>query len=134
MTTVEAGAALTITKLSGGDQTGWLYHIVRHTGSNKVTLADGTATGSGFDVGPAGILQTIATAANRPCAVAIGGVARCHAGGTILEGALLSASASGRAVAAASGDIVIARAQEAASAGDVIRVRVLGAFRMVGAA
>jgi hypothetical protein len=73
-----------------------------------------------------GVLQNDPAAAGRAASVAVLGVSKVVAGAAVTAGARVQSDASGRAIAAATGDVVLGRALTAASAaGEVIEVLLL---------
>lgn len=70
-----------------------------------------------------GVLLTPATAAGQAVTVAYDGRVKVLAGGTIARGAAVTANATGRGVAAATGNIIAGYAEESAVINQVITVR-----------
>ena len=94
------------------------YKIVQINSSGQAALANATSL-------TVGVLQNKPTAAGRIATVAVHGVCKCVAGGSITAGARLTSDANGNAVAASTaGDAVIGVALDSASSGDVFRMLV----------
>lgn len=122
-----------ITRLAGADLSPYLYHIMGRSAARTVNLATGTATASGFAVGPTGVLYSTAPA-GAAVALAVLGPAKVIAGDSIAEGRAITCNGSGRAVAAASGDIAFGHMLEAVGAdGDYGEVFLCRPFRLIGA-
>lgn len=89
--------------------------LTNSSGTGRVALAgDGE-----FAIG---VLQNKPAAAGDTAKVAISGIAKVEAGGVITAGNPVAVDASGNAVAASSGDIVVAVAVNSAVDGDVVEV------------
>lgn len=69
-----------------------------------------------------GVLMNDPSAAGRPAEVAVMGIAKVIAGGTVAAGARVQSDASGHALTAATGDIVLGRAVTGGASGEVIEV------------
>lgn len=106
------------------------YHIVRMAGANMVNVA--SHDGAAFQLGAFGVLQNKPNT-NEAASVGRAGESAIIAGASYDEGDMLTTNGSGRAVAATSGDIVIAQAIEAATADGQERLAVLCTpWRLVG--
>lgn len=89
--------------------------VVNNNGIGQIALAgDGE-----FAIG---VLQNKPSAAGDDAKVAISGIAKVEAGGTITAGGPVAVDASGNAVAASSGDIVVGVAMDSAVDGDLVGV------------
>ena len=73
-----------------------------------------------------GVLQN-APLAGEAASVAVMGVAKVVAGGTITAGDRVQSDANGEALTAASGDIVLGRALKGGAAGDVLEILLVSA-------
>jgi hypothetical protein len=104
------------------------YHIVRLSAKDTVNQASEAAAPSNW-----GVLQNKPNT-NEHATVGLLGVTKLVVGSAVTVNALLTTSASGRAVnAATSGDYVLARALEAASTdGEVITAEVFRPWYRVG--
>lgn len=100
---------------ANADLSSYQYRFVDINSSGKAALA---AAGVGVD----GILQNKPAAANRAASVAgtPGQISKMVAGAAITAGADISPDSVGRGVTATSGDVVAAKALEAASGAGVI--------------
>lgn len=74
-----------------------------------------------------GVLLTTATAAGQAVTVAYDGRVNVKSSGTITKGAAVSSTNTGLAKAAASTEIILGYAEEAAAANDIITVRLVRA-------
>lgn len=93
----------------------FFVNLTNSSGTGRVALAgDGE-----FAIG---VLQNKPSAAGDAAKVAISGIAKVEAGGAITAGNPVAVDASGNAVAASSGDIVVAVAVNSAVDGDVVEV------------
>lgn len=94
------------------------YHFVTTTNSSgqaRVALAGDGA----FAIG---VLQNKPDTAGDVAEIAIGGVLKVVAGGSITSGAAVACDANGEAVTAASGDVILGTAIKSADAADIIPV------------
>ena len=105
-----------VTLEAGGDLSAGQYRFVELASDAQVDLV---AAAGGDAVG---VLQNDPSAAGRAATVAVMGVSKVVAGGTVAAGARVQSDASGEAITAASGDIVLGRALTGGVAGDVIEV------------
>lgn len=89
-----------------------------------VTVAsDGQIDPTGDGAYANGVLQNDPAAAGRAATVQIDGISKVVASAAITVGAAVSSTAAGKAVTAATGDVILGTALEAASAdGDIIAV------------
>lgn len=93
------------------------FYCVSYQSTGKVNL---TGDGARCDA----ILQDKPAADGRACELVIAGPTRAVAGGAFNPGTLLGCDSSGRVVDAASGDVVVGIAEEAATnAGDIVFIQ-----------
>lgn len=95
------------------DLSSYQYCFVRTNSSGNLALA-----GDGEDAD--GVLQDDPAAAARPGSIALGGLTKVKAGGTVTAGGYVASDSSGRAVDAVSGDYILGRAIEAATDANTI--------------
>lgn len=104
-----------VTLEAGGDLSAGQYRFVELASDAQVDVV----SAAGGDA--VGVLQNDPSAAGRVATVAVMGVTKLVAGAAVAAGDKLQAGADGRALTAASGDVVLGRALTAAAqAGDVI--------------
>lgn len=85
--------------------------------------ADGQVDPAGDGAYAEGVLQNDPSAAGRAASVQISGISKVVAGGAVSVGDAVASTAAGKATTAATGDIILGTALEAATAdGDVIAV------------
>lgn len=84
--------------------------------------ADGQVDPTGDGLMADGVLQNDPAAAGRAATVAIGGITKVMCGGTVTRGGDVASDASGTAVDAATGDIILGTALETGAAGSVISI------------
>jgi len=84
--------------------------------------ADGQVDLSGDGAYAIGILQNEPAAAGRAAEVAINGKTQVKCGGTVTAGGPVASDASGQAVDATSGDVILGEAMEAGASGEVITI------------
>lgn len=90
-----------------------------------VTLAsDGQVDHTGDGLRADGVALMAAAAAGEAITVAYDGRVMVEAGGNINRGAAVASNAAGEAVAAASGDVILGTALEAAADGQIITVEI----------
>lgn len=82
--------------------------------------SDGQIDPCGDGATAVGVLQNDPAAAGRAAEVCINGVTKVSAGGTIAAGAEVASDAAGEAVTAATGDVILGIALQAATDGDII--------------
>lgn len=100
---------------AGGDLSANQFKFVKVNSSGQVVACgDGEAA--------VGVLQNDPRAAGRDAAVAIAGVVKTKAEGTIAAGAAVASDADGGAVVAATGDVILGTAITGGASGDVISV------------
>lgn len=105
------------------------YHLVRYTAAGEVNISSHAA--ATMLNGPIGVLQNKPNS-GQAASVAYLGQSKVTAGGAVSVNVLITTNGSGRATAAASGDIVIGRAQEAASQdGDEIRALIFPPYPLL---
>jgi hypothetical protein len=92
------------------------YKFVTVNSSGQVAL-----TGNGAEVD--GVLQDKPAAANRQASVAISGVTKVLLGtGGVTAGDDVASAASGLCVTAATGDVIVGRALQTGSSGDIVAI------------
>lgn len=107
-----------ITAKAAADLSAQRYHFVRWSAADTVNMSSHSAAED-----YAGILQNKPSAANRHASVSVEGVSKIYAGGSVTANDFVTTNGSGRATAAASGDMVMGRALQAASAdGEIITI------------
>jgi len=82
--------------------------------------ADGQVDPTGDGAHADGVLQNDPAAAGRAAVVAVGGIVKVSCGGTVTRGGPVASDASGEAVNAASGDVILGTALETGADGGVI--------------
>lgn len=102
-----------ITVEAGSDLSASQYCSVSINSSGQLAL-----TGAHAD--PTGVLQNKPDAAGKAGTVAVAGVTKIVCGATVTKGGLVALDAAGKAVDAASNDIVIGEALETGASGRVI--------------
>ncbi len=100
---------------AGQDLSAKQYHFVTMASDGQV---DPTGAGAAAD----GVLQNAPAAAGRAAAVAVVGRVKVLCGGTISANANVASNASGQAVAATTGNIVLGKALEAGAANQYITI------------
>lgn len=116
---------------AGADLSSALYHIVRiSNGADAVNIASESVHSSMI-----GVLLNAPAATGRHASVAYIGQGKVTAGAAINSvGVFFTCNGSGRAVAAASGDMVAGRILETAAAnGDVVQCQLMLPVRLSGA-
>ena len=84
--------------------------------------ADGQIDRSGAGAYAVGVLQNEPSAAGRAAEVAINGKMQVKCGGAVTAGGPVASDASGQAVDATTGDIILGEAMEAGASGEVITI------------
>jgi len=84
--------------------------------------SDGQVDPTGDGALADGVLQNKPAAAGRAAEVAIGGKVKVQCGGTVTRGGAVASDASGNAVNAASGDIILGTALETGASGRIIEM------------
>lgn len=84
--------------------------------------ADGQIDATGDGLHADGVLQNDPDAAGDAAEVAIGGIVKVICGGAVTRGGAVASDASGEAVDAASGDVILGTALETGTDGDIIRI------------
>ena len=84
--------------------------------------SDGQVDPTGDGAIAIGVLQNDPAAAGRAAEVAIGGLTRVEAGGTVAAGANVASDAAGNAVTAASGDVILGTAVTGGADGEIITI------------
>jgi hypothetical protein len=116
---------------AGADLSLFRYRVVRQTTVERVCNVASNAT-EGFAIGTIGILDN-APASGQNASVCYAGVTKAVAAGSVALGVVLTTNGSGKVTAAASGDLAVGQALQAASAeNDVISVKV-NVWRLSGA-
>lgn len=113
---------------AAADLSGKVYHLVRFSAARTVNQAS-EAVNSGL----AGVLQNKPDASGQPATVAYLGVSKVVAGGTITANDWLTTDSSGRAITAASGDMICGRALVAGAAAATITAFLQPPTRLSGA-
>lgn len=106
---------LTVTLEAGADLSTKQYYFVSVAADGQID-----PTGDGLDAD--GVLQDAPAAAGRAALVAIAGKVKVVCGGTVTRGGPVASDASGTAVNAASGDIILGVALETGASGRVIEI------------
>ncbi len=120
----EYGVTHAITHKAAADLSGKQYHFLRYSAADTVNQS---SLSSAEDF--AGVLQNKPNAANRAATVIVGGETKITAGGALTVNDLVTTNGSGRAAAAASGDMVMGRVLETAGAdGDRVRMLLMPFF------
>ena len=104
-----------VTLEAGADLSAKQYYFVSLASDGQVD-----ATGDGLMA--TGVLQNDPAAAGRAAEVAIAGLTKGTAGGTVAGGAAVASDANGAGVTAATGDIILGTAVAGGAAGDVISI------------
>ena len=106
---------------SSGDLTAKQYHFVKHNGQGQVAACDTLGEMS------LGVLQDGPSAADRSASVGYGtSITKCVASAAIARGALVTTSATGRAVTVAAGQRILGQALTPAGAnGEIFTIRLL---------
>lgn len=89
--------------------------IVNSSGTGQVAVCGDGEAGIG-------VLQNKPSSQGKAARVAISGIAKVEAGGSVTAGQPVASDASGNAVTAATGDIVLGRAVNSADDGDVVEI------------
>jgi len=114
----------TLTAKAAADLSLKQYHFVRWSAADTVNTA---SLGSAQDF--AGVLLNQPSAAGRHATVAVTGKVKIVAAGSVTVNDYITTTSNGRAVAAASGDMVAGRALQAATtAGEVISMQLMPFF------
>lgn len=100
------------------------YHIAQSSGDGTSQTNGGLATADTQIL--VGVNQAAVVAGDQ-MGVAFFGISKVRAGASITKGARITTNASGRAVAATSGDVIIGYAKDGAADGDLFTA-VIGAF------
>lgn len=120
----------TETYLAAGDLSAHQYNVMRLSdGVNQINVNSNALTNAML-----GVLVNKPNAAGRHATVAYGGRYKVRAGAAISSaGLFLTTNGSGRAIAAASGQVVFGKAIEIAAAdGDLITVQLMDPWRLSG--
>jgi len=101
---------------ASGDLSAYQFRFVKLNASGQVVLA-------GDGEWAIGVLQNKPTAAGQGATVAISGISKAVAGGTLTPGNAVASDAQGRAIRAGTGDYILGVALESATAaGQVVSV------------
>lgn len=84
--------------------------------------ADGQIDPTGDGAYAVGVLQNKPAAAGRAATVAIAGKVKVECGGTVTRGGPVASDANGKAVDAATGDVILGEALETGASGSVIAI------------
>jgi len=118
------GDYFTLSAKANADLSAKQYHFVRWAAADTVDQASHSAA-QDF----AGVLQNKPSASGRGSTVMFAGETKITAGGSLTVNDLIAANGSGRAAAAGSGDMIVGRVLETASAdGDVVRMLLMPFF------
>lgn len=101
-----------VTILAGSDLSANQYSFVNRNASNQLALA-----GAGLDAD--GVLYDKPSAQGRAAAVAINGVAKVLLGGTVAVGDDVTSDATGRAVTATTGDVILGVCAKGGAVGEI---------------
>ena len=104
-----------VTLIAGADLSAKQYRFVS-------LASDGQIDPTGDGLLAAGVLQNDPSAAGRAAEVAIKGIVKVEAGGTIAAGGSVSSGADGIAVATASGDVPLGTAVDGGASGAIISI------------
>jgi hypothetical protein len=104
---------------AGEDLSTKQFYFVTLESDGKVDLAD-SAGEQCF-----GVLLNKPSEVDRPATVVVSGQVTVVSGGTIAAGAAVQTDASGKAITAASGDVVMGYAMESAVANDIFRIELI---------
>lgn len=114
----------TLTAKAAADLSAKQYHFMRWSAADTVNQASHAAA-QDF----AGVLLTKPAAADRHAAIAVLGKVKIVAGGAVTVNDFITTNGSGRATAAASGDMIMGRALQTAGAdGEVISMQLMPFF------
>lgn len=110
-------ASLTcITREAGADLSAKQYRFVEIAADGQV---DAVSSAGGNAIG---VLQNDPSAAGRAATIAVAGIVKVVAGGTVAAGARVQADAAGDAITAATGDYVLGTALTGGADGELIEV------------
>lgn len=104
---------LSVTLPASGNLSASQYCFVEVNSSGQAALCGAGAAADG-------ILQNDPNAAGRAAEVAIGGIVRVKCGGAVTRGGAVASDAAGKAVNAATGNIILGTALETGSDGAII--------------
>lgn len=105
----------TVTLVAGQDLSAKQFYFVSVSADGKI---DPTGDGASAD----GVLQNDPAADGRAAEVAIGGIVKVMCGGVVTRGGNVASDASGTAVDAATGDVILGKALETGATGSVISI------------
>jgi hypothetical protein len=106
-------ALKTLSRPASGDLSAAQYKFVKMNSSGQMAVC--SVAGEESD----GVLQDMPAAAGRAGCMAIGGQTKVLLGGTVAQGASVATDASGRAVTAATGNVIIGRCTEGGTVGTI---------------
>jgi hypothetical protein len=106
---------LTVTLEAGADLSAKQFYFVSVASDGQID-----PTGDGLDAD--GVLQDAPAAAGRAALVAIAGKVKVVCGGVVTRGGPVASDADGKAVNAASGDIILGVALETGASGRIIEI------------
>lgn len=118
-----------ITDQAGADLSDALYKLLAVNSAGYAVLAN--AGGNGAQAGPFGVCA-YPVHSGGAVSIAVLGPQNVLAGGSIAPGQFITSNSVGTAVVAASGDLVIGQALEAAASGGVFKAFINRPFRLVG--
>lgn len=102
------------------DATGYQYRVMRFAAGETFNVASNAVSMDRFEA-PAGILQNNPSS-GRAGTISFFGPSKAVAGGTVAAREYITTNGSGKVIEAASGDVIIGRAIEAAATDDVFSV------------
>jgi len=108
-------AANCVTYEAGSDMSSDQYKFVAVSADGQIDLC-------GDGAYAVGVLYNDPAAAGRAAQVAISGKVKVKCGGTVTRGGPVACDASGLAVNAASGDVILGEASETGASGEVIQI------------
>jgi len=106
---------VSVTLEAGADLSANQFHFVTMDSDGQLSVStDGAAS--------VGVLLNDPSAAGRAAEVAIGGLTRVEAGGTVTAGDAVASGGTGEAITAASGDVILGTAVTGGADGEVISI------------
>ena len=108
---------------AAGDLSANQYRVMRLSGVMTVNLASLNTAKTAI-----GVLLNKPAAAGRAAALALSGVTKAYAGGTVTAAQLITHDGSGQVITAVSGSMVLGHALESGVANDLISIRLMPYF------